>query len=121
VPTAAYSYLPVPDASRLHIVFAKNLQEHELYNAFQQVDFSEGTTHLTSHVQVAPGLQYVSKHREKPCAFVKVRCPLCIHCNRTHTAKYTTSTSALLAMVRLNGTFLCGQRLRVTLADPMAL
>ena len=63
------NFLSAPDASRLHVVFAKNMQEHDLYNAFHQV---------------APGLQYVSRHKDKPCAFVK----------------YSTPTSALLAMVR---------------------
>jgi len=83
-------FMPVPDASRLHIAFSQTLQQHELFTAFHQA---------------APGLQYVSRHKDKPCAFVK----------------YSQASSALLAMVRLNGTFVGGQRLRITLADPMAV
>jgi len=89
-PAPAGYFLPVPDASRLHIAFSQTLQQHELFTAFHQA---------------APGLQYVSRHKDKPCAFVK----------------YSQASSALLAMVRLNGTFVGGQRLRITLADPMAV
>ena len=75
------------DATRLHVSFGKPLPERDVSLAFESA---------------APGLVYVSRHRDRTFAFVK----------------YASPGSAMLAMARLNGATLCGQRLRVTLADP---
>ena len=68
-------------------MFGRPLPEQDVHQAFDAA---------------APGLQYVSRHREKPFAFVK----------------YSSSASAMLAMVRMHGSILLGQKLRVILADP---
>jgi len=80
-------FADLPDASRLHVIFGKPLPEAEVHDAFDRA---------------APGLQYVSRHHNKPFAFVK----------------YANSASAMLAMIKLHGSTLLGQKLRVTLADP---
>jgi hypothetical protein len=79
---------PTKDVSRLHVTFAKPLPDENELS----VAFSNA----------APGLLYVSKHRGKSFAFVK----------------YASSGAALMAMAKLHGSILGGQRIRVTLADP---
>lgn len=75
------------ETSRLYVSFSKPLPEDALKEKFDEA---------------APGLEYVSRHKDKCFAFVK----------------YSSEAAAKLAVLRLNGSEVLGQPLRVSIAQP---
>jgi hypothetical protein len=75
------------ETSRLYVTFPRQLPEEELRQRFNEA---------------APGLEYVSRPRDKLFVFVK----------------YTSEAAARLALLRLNGKEVLGVPLRVSIAQP---